>query len=83
MADEKVMVKGIRVFEKNPNAPEFVKQSLVISLNELFQFAKDNAALQTEFNGQKQLKLQILESKKGGLYCVVDSFVPKEKTVLF
>ena len=35
------------------NAPEFVKATLIVSLNELVQFCKDNEKLLTEYKGQK------------------------------
>lgn len=73
MADQ-VLPKGIRLFNKHANAPDFVKGSIVITLNELVQFAKDNPSYLTEYNGNKQIKLQILESKKGDLYCAVDQY---------
>ena len=73
MADQ-ILPKGIRFFNKHANAPEFVVGSLVITMNELFQFCKDNPDLLSEYNGAKQIKLQVLKSKEGNLYCAVDTY---------
>lgn len=71
--------KGISIFGPKPNAPEFVKGQVIITLNDLIQFCKDNPDLLTEYKGNKQLKLQILEKKdKTGLNLVVDTYKPKE-----
>ena len=75
MSKEKVYPKGIRVFDKNPKQPDFVKGTMIITLNELLQFCKENEGLLSEYNGQKQLKCQILEGDKG-IYMVVDTFSP-------
>lgn len=74
----KTYPKGIRAFSPNAKAPEFVKAQIVISINDLVQFAKDNQNLLTEYNGQKQLKLNMLSGDKG-LYLVVDEYKPSEK----
>ena len=48
--------------------------NLVISLNELVKFCQDCPELLTEYEGQKQLKCQILKSKENKPYCVVDDY---------
>ena len=70
---EKVYPKGIRVFAPHEKAPSFIKGTMVITMNELFQFCKDNETLLTEYNGQKQLKLQ-LQDGRNGLAVVVDTY---------
>jgi len=75
MADE-ILPEGLRFFNKKDNQPDFVIGSMVISLNELFAFAKAHPELQSEYNGVKQLKLQILKSQKGNLYAKVDTWKP-------
>jgi hypothetical protein len=75
MADE-ILPEGLRFFNKKDSQPDFVIGSMVISLNELFAFAKAHPELQTEYNGAKQLKLQILKSQKGNLYAKVDTWKP-------
>jgi hypothetical protein len=77
MAD-KNYPKGVMVFSPNSKAPDFVKGSVVISLNELIQYCKDNPNLLTEYKGNKQLKLQLLDGKKG-LYFVVDEYKPERQ----
>ncbi len=70
---ETIYPKGIRLFNKHEKQPDFVIGSLVVTLNELVQYCKDNPELLTEYNGQKQLKLQIIRTKKGDLSCSVDT----------
>lgn len=81
MSETKVYPKGVRIFNPHEKAPKFVKGSMVITMNELFKFCKENEALLTEYKGEKQLKLQILEGDKG-LQVVVDTYrKDSEKTV--
>lgn len=80
MADQ-VFPKGIGVFPKHDKAPDFVKGAIVITLNELVTFCKENPGLLTEYKGEKQLKLQLTERKDGkGLNLTVDTYKPQEKT---
>ena len=65
---------GIRFFDKHQNAPDFVLASLVITPSELFDFLKNNPTLMADYQGKKQLKLQILRSKEGKIYSVVDTY---------
>ena len=75
---EKIYVKGLRTFKPHEKAPDFVKGTLIITPNELVQFAKENEQYLTEYNGSKQLKCQILDGDKG-LYFVVDTYKPDSK----
>jgi hypothetical protein len=79
MADQ-TLLKGIRLFQPKPSQPEFVLASGVITLNELVTFAKENPQLLTEYNGEKQLRIQLLKSKDGKPYMVVDTWKPSETT---
>jgi hypothetical protein len=72
-----VLPKGIRTFNKRENQPEFVLGSVIITLNELVTFCKENPELLSEYNGQKQLRLQLLRSKEGAPYLTVDTFKPQ------
>jgi len=74
MADEKVLPEGVRVFPKHPNAPDFVLASVVITMNDLFEFCKKNPQLISEYQGKKQIKLQLLKSREGKPYMVVDNY---------
>lgn len=79
MADQ-ILPKGLRFFNKKDSQPDFVIGSLVITLNELVQFAKDNPTLLSEYNGEKQLRLQVAKSKEGKLYASVDTWKPTGNT---
>ena len=78
MSEQKVYPKGLRTFNKNVNAPEFVLGTLIITPKEFGQWLTDNSNYLTDYDGTKQLKLQILKGDKG-IYFVVDTFVPKVK----
>jgi len=77
---ETIFPKGIRVFKPRDNAPDFVLGSVVISLNELVQFGKDNPDLLTDYNGTEQLKLNALKSKDGAFYFAVDTWKPSKNS---
>lgn len=74
MADT-IYAEGIRVFAPREGAPDFVKGQMIIGLNELIEFCKKNPDYLSEYNGKKQLKLNLLEGNKG-LYTTVDTFKP-------
>lgn len=78
MSKEKIYPKGLITFKPNEKAPDFVKGTLLITINDLVKFCKENTNLLTEYKGQKQLKCQILEGDKG-LYFVVDTWKPEKK----
>lgn len=75
MADE-LLPEGLRFFNKKDTQPDFVIGALVVTMNELFNFCKQNPDLITDYQGKKQLKLQILKSNKGNLYAKVDTWKP-------
>jgi len=79
MAEAKVYPKGLRTFKKNDNAPEFVLGSLIITPADLAQWVAENPQYLTDYNGSKQLKLQILNGDKG-IYFTVDTYKKKEET---
>lgn len=68
-----VYPKGIRFFKPFSSAPDFVKGGIVVTPNELIKFCKENEEYLTEYNGEKQLKLQLLEGKDG-LYITVNTY---------
>jgi len=78
MSDVK-FVEGLRLFNKHEKAPDFVIGSMVISLNELVKFCKDNPDLLTDYKGVKQLKLQLQKSKQGNLIAVIDTYKKEDK----
>lgn len=76
MTDKK-FIQGIRAFKPKQ---DFIKAELVISLNELIAFCKDNPEFLTEYNGVKQLKIQVKETKDGKPYVDHNDWKPQEKT---
>jgi hypothetical protein len=82
MSKEKIYPDGVRAFSKHPKAPEFVLGTLVITPNDLFSWLKKNESLLTEYDGKKQLKLQILDGKKG-LYVAVDEYKKADEKLPF
>lgn len=70
---ETILPQGIRFFNKKAAQPDFVIGSLVITLDDLQAFCIDKPDLMTEYNGKKQLRLQVLKSKEGNLYASVDT----------
>jgi hypothetical protein len=79
MKKEKVYPKGIMAFKPNEKAPNFVKASVLVTPNELISWLKENSDYLTDYKGNKQLKLQLLENEKG-LYFVVDTYQPTKQT---
>lgn len=79
MKKEKVFPKGMMAFKPNEKAPDFVKASVMVTPNELISWLKENSDYLTEYKGNKQLKLQLLENEKG-LYFVVDTYQPAKQT---
>jgi len=79
MKKEKVFPKGMMAFKPNEKAPDFVKATVMVTPNELISWLKENSDYLTEYKGNKQLKLQLLENEKG-LYFVVDTYQPTKQT---
>ena len=75
MADNKLL-EGVRLFKKKDNAPDFVLASGVITPNVLVAFLKSNPELLSEYNGEKQVRIQVLKSKDGNPYIAVDTWKP-------
>ena len=74
--EDKIFPKGLRIFKKNDKFPESVICSMVVTPDELNAFCIDNPNLMTEYKGQQQLKVQVLRSIDGNLYCAVDTWKP-------
>lgn len=78
MSDSKtVFPEGLAAFAPNEKQPDFVKASVIVTPRVLTDWLKGNAGLLKDYKGNKQLRLQLLESKKGTLYFAVDTFEPK------
>lgn len=71
---EKIFPEGVRVFKPRQGAPNFVKGSVVISPNALVAWLKKNPDFLKEYKGEKQLNLDLLEGKDGGLYLSVNTY---------
>ena len=78
MADKKIYPKGIRTFAPREGAPDFVLGTMIITLNDFITFAKENQDLLTEYEGNKQLKCQMLAGDNGP-YLTVDTWKPDPK----
>lgn len=74
--NDKKFIQGIRAFAPKK---DFIKAELVITLNELVQYCKDNPEVLTEYNEQKQLKIQVKQSKDGKHYVDLNDWKPQEK----
>lgn len=73
MADNKDLVEGLRFFEPRQGAPDFVKGTLVVSVDDFTAWL--TAQPGSDYNGKKQVKLQLLESQAGKMYLKVDNYV--------
>jgi hypothetical protein len=70
-----IAIKGIRLFPKKETQPDFVIASGVITPDDLNAFLIDNKEHQSEYNGAKQFRIQILKGKDGnGPYMVLDTY---------
>jgi hypothetical protein len=78
MADNKLL-EGIRLFKKKDSQPDFVLATGVITPNALVAFLKANPDLLSEYNGEKQVRIQVLKSKDGNPYVAVDTWKPDAK----
>ena len=77
MADT-IYVKGIRIFPKTDGAPDFVKGSGVITINELVKFCAENPDYMSEYQGNMQLRFELLEGRNG-LYFTVNTYKKKKE----
>jgi len=72
MADA-IYLKGVRMFPPTDGAPDFVKGSGVIAINQLVKFLKDNPSYVSDYKGEPQVKFQLLDGR-AGLYFTVDTY---------
>jgi hypothetical protein len=79
MSQPKIYPGGIRLFSKKANAPDFVMADAVINVDEFAKWLKENQQCITEYNGTRQLRLQILNGNKGP-YMAVNTFQAKAET---
>ena len=75
---ETIYAQGLRFFNPRETAPEFVKGEVIVNLKEFFDFVSTQKEHYTEYQGNKQLKLNMLSGKQG-MYFTVDTFKPTPK----
>lgn len=73
MAAEKVYADGIKMFSAREGAPEFVRGSLLIGIDVLLKWANDNPQYLSDYKGDRQIKMDLLDGKNG-LYLVVNTY---------
>jgi hypothetical protein len=75
---ERIFPDGIRCFGPRDNAPDFVLGSVIITPNDLLTWLKANQHLLKEYNGNKQLRLNLTRNKDGkGINVSVDTYEGK------
>ena len=72
MAD-KIYPKGIRVFKPREGAPDWVLGQVVVTPVELVEWVQANLQYTSEYNGSKQIKLDLLKGKDGP-YIAVNTY---------
>lgn len=77
MADEKKYVSGFRFFERKDNQPDFVLGEMLLTPLDLLAWANDNKDKCSEYNSKVQIKMQVLKSKDGKVYCKLNDYKPK------
>lgn len=70
---EKIFPDGVRAFKPRNGAPDFVKGSIVISPRKLVDWLKANPEFLSEYEGEKQLKLDLMDGTKG-FYLSVNTY---------
>lgn len=78
-----ITLKGIRLFARKEKQPDFVIASGVITPDDLNAFLIDNKEHESEYNGVKQFRIQVLKGKDESPYMVLDTYkgtvsVPQE-----
>ena len=72
-----IYAQGLRFFDARETAPDFVKGTVVVNLKQFFEFmgSKEIQEHYTKFEGNNQVKLNMLSGDKG-IYFTVDTFKP-------
>ena len=79
MAD-KVFPKGVFAFPPRQGAPDFVVGSLVVTLEDFKAFVNgDGKQYLSDYNGKKQLRLQLTKTRDGKLSVSVDTYKKDEQ----
>lgn len=69
---ENKFIQGVRIYQPHQNAPSFVKGNGVFEVSEIVPFLQGN-----HINGK--VRFQIKQSRNGGLYMELDTYVPKKE----
>ena len=77
--EEKIFPKGIFYNTPHENAPDFIKANITITIRDLNEFVNGHPKLLSEYQGKKQLKLDLKESKGGKLYLDINTYKPENK----
>lgn len=70
---EKIFPEGVRIFNPRAGSPNYVKGSIVITPNALVAWLKKNPELLKEYKGEKQISIDIMESREGKTYLSVNT----------
>lgn len=76
---EKIFMDGLRFWKKRDTAPEFVLGTLVITPADLAAWVAANPQYLTEYEGKKQVKIQVTKGQEGKLVFAVDTWKPEPK----
>ncbi|QDP48826.1 MAG: hypothetical protein Unbinned1643contig1000_16 [Prokaryotic dsDNA virus sp.] len=82
MVTETIYIQGVRIFAPHENAPDFVLGQGYITPKILVDFIKENPnVLSSEYDGNKQIPIQVTKKDDGGLALKFNDFTPKQKEV--
>lgn len=79
-SEEKIYPKGFRTFAPREGAPDFVLGDLLITLtgeNGFYEFLKNNPDLLSEYQGEQQIKLNIVKTRDGRVNFTVNTWKPQ------
>jgi len=75
-----IYLKGLRIFAPSPNAPDFVLGQGFLTPKVLLDFIKENPQILTsEYDGNKQIPVQLVKNDDGGASLKFNDFVPKKE----
>ena len=69
-----ITFQGIRLFPRKDSQPEWVIASGVITPDAMNAFLIDNKEHESEYQGAKQFRIQVLKGKDGSPYVVLDTY---------
>tara|TARA_R100001443_G_scaffold13529_2_gene23541 strand:+ start:7489 stop:7785 length:297 start_codon:yes stop_codon:yes gene_type:complete len=74
---EKIYPKGIMFFKAREGAPDFVKGTMIVTPKQFVEWAKTMSEHFSEYNGDKQLKFDLLDGNNG-IYAALNTFKPNQ-----